>query len=413
MKKETPAKVAMAKESKEAPMQAQVNIGVIGHVDHGKTSLVKALTGKWTDTHSEEMKKGISIRLGYADAKFYRCVKCNPETFSNSPTCPKCGSKTVLQRKVSFVDSPGHETLMATMLSGAALMHGAVLVIAANELCPQPRTEEHLMALKMSGVKDIVVAQNKVDLVPKEKALENFRQIKSFLKEYGYENAPVVPTVANFNANIDVLIGEIEKTIRTPKFDSAKKLKMHVVRSFDVNKPGTKFSEIKGGVLGGSIIQGEVKKGDEVVMSPGFNGKPLLLKVVGLMVEEGPIEKAHAGGLISIETLLDPNVTKGDEMKGQMVAAKGILPEPLTTIKLTVEKIKRLITRSVPEIKVNDYVVLTVGTMTVVGTVVKQTKQNEFEFLLKTPVVIEKNSKVPISKRDGNSWRLSAYGTFN
>ena len=97
--------------------------------------------------------------------------------------CPKCGSKTKLLRKISFVDSPGHETLMATMLSGASLMDGAILVIAANEPCPQPQTKEHLMALDILGVKNIIIVQNKIDLVDEEKAWENYKQIKEFVKD--------------------------------------------------------------------------------------------------------------------------------------------------------------------------------------------------------------------------------------
>ncbi|MEK7540503.1 MAG: translation initiation factor IF-2 subunit gamma [Patescibacteria group bacterium] len=397
--------------AKEQVIQAEVNIGVVGHVDHGKTSLVKALTGKWTDTHSEEMKKGISIRLGYANAVFYKCGKCGK--YSPVPKCSECGSIGKVSRKVSFVDAPGHETLMATMLSGATLMNGAVLVIAANEACPQPRTEEHLMALKMSGIKDVVVVQNKIDLVDKQKALENYKEIKNLLKEYGYENPPIVPTAANFGINIDTLVEAIETTIKSPKFDAAKKPKMFVARSFDINKPGAKPKELRGSVLGGSLIQGELKKGDQIVVTPGVNGKKLLTKIIELRVEEGQLEKARPGGLISIETDLDPSIGKSDEMKGQMISVEGVLPEPVTTIKLSVEQIKRLITRTVPEIKVNDFVVLTVGTMTVIGTVVKQAKKNEYEFTLRSPVVIEKNQRVAISKRDGNSWRLAAYGTFN
>ncbi|MBI4044692.1 MAG: translation initiation factor IF-2 subunit gamma [Candidatus Diapherotrites archaeon] len=397
--------------AKEQPAQAEVNIGMVGHVDHGKTTVVAALTGKRTDTHSEEMKKGISIRLGYANAVFYKCGKCGK--YSPVPKCSECGTAGKVSRKVSFVDAPGHETLMATMLSGATLMNGAVLVIAANEPCPQPRTEEHLMALKMSGIKEVVVVQNKVDLVDKQKALENHKQIKNLLKEYGYDNPPIIPTAANFGINIDALVEAIEGTIRSPKFDSAKKPKMFVARSFDINRPGIKPRELRGSVLGGSLIQGELKKGDEIVITPGLNGKKLLTKIIGLRVEEGSLEKARPGGLISIETDLDPSLGKSDEMKGQMVSFAGVLPEPVTTIKLSVEQIKRLITRTVPEIKVNDFVVLTVGTMTVIGTVVKQSKKNEYEFALREPVVIEKNQRVAISKRDGNSWRLAAYGTFN
>jgi len=127
--------------------QPEINIGMIGHVDHGKTTLTQRLTGKWTDEHSEELKRGISIRLGYADAAFYKCPNCDePQCYSTKKTCPVCGSTTELLRVVSFVDAPGHETLMATMLSGAAIMDGAVLVIAADEPCPQPQTREQLMA---------------------------------------------------------------------------------------------------------------------------------------------------------------------------------------------------------------------------------------------------------------------------
>ena len=130
-------------------IQPEISIGMVGHVDHGKTTLVKALSGVWTDTHSEEIKRGITIRLGYADAVFYKCEKC--KKFSVSEKCD-CGHKGKLLRKISLVDAPGHESLMATMLSGATIMDGALLLIAANEKCPQPQTREHLMALKISGI---------------------------------------------------------------------------------------------------------------------------------------------------------------------------------------------------------------------------------------------------------------------
>ncbi|MCK5261591.1 MAG: GTP-binding protein, partial [Thermoplasmatales archaeon] len=148
------------------PKPPEVNIGMIGHVDHGKTTLTQRLTGKWTDEHSEELKRGISIRLGYADAAFYKCPNCDePQCYTTNKTCPHCNSPCELLRVVSFVDAPGHETLMATMLSGAAIMDGAVLVIAANEQCPQPQTREHLTALEIAGTKNIVIVQNKIDLV--------------------------------------------------------------------------------------------------------------------------------------------------------------------------------------------------------------------------------------------------------
>ena len=394
---------------KEA-IQAEINIGMIGHVDHGKTSLVKALTGKWTDTHSEEIKRGISIRLGYADTTFYKCKKCKgSERYSLNKKCKKCNSIAEVSRRVSFVDAPGHETLMATMLSGAALMQGAVLVIAANEVCPQPRTAEHLMALSISGIKNIVVAQNKIDLVDKQKAEQNFKQVQKFLNENGYKNTPIIPIAANFETNIDALIEAIENTLKTPQFDSKKNLKMYLVRSFDINKPGTLPEKITGGILGGSIISGELKEKDSIEISPGINGKKIIITVQGLSIDQGKISKAKPGGLIAISTLLDPSITQGDQMRGQMIAKPNTLPEATNHLTLEVHPLKRIVAKTLENIKVNDLVVIVVGTSVNVGSVVKQGKNNKFEI----PVVIEKNQRVAISKRDGTSWRLAAYGIQN
>ena len=109
------------------PSQPEVNIGMVGHVDHGKTTLTKALSGVWTDTHSEERKRGISIKLGYADTAFYKTDDGNFYPTGKRPD----GSQdrtTELERVVSFVDAPGHETLMAVMISGASIMDGALLL---------------------------------------------------------------------------------------------------------------------------------------------------------------------------------------------------------------------------------------------------------------------------------------------
>ncbi|MFH1257238.1 MAG: translation initiation factor IF-2 subunit gamma [Candidatus Diapherotrites archaeon] len=396
---------------KSEATQSEINIGLTGHVDHGKTSIAQTLTGKWTDTHSEEIKKGISIRLGYADASFYKCDECKgAEAYTNSEKCPSCGKKAKLLRKVSFVDAPGHETLMATMLSGAALMNGAILVIAANEPCPQPRTAEHLMALNIVGVKNIVVVQNKIDLVDKAQALKNHAEIKGFLKEYGFENAVIIPVAANFGVNRDLLIAAIEKSIPSPKHSVEKGLKMYIVRSFDVNKPGIKPEELKGGVVGGSIVHGEIKKGQEIELSPGIDGKKIGTTITEISVSAGKLENAHQGGLIGVQTKLDPFLTKSDQMRGQIVGEPGKLPEPTKSLKMEISPLKRLIGVTPSEIKVNDVVVLALGTMTAVGTIVRKLAGKEFEVLLKNFVVAEKGQNVALSIRDGSRWRLAAYG---
>src|SRR4029077_3508769 len=203
---------------KEYGYQPNINIGTAGHVDHGKTTLVEAITGVWTSAHSEELRRGITIKVGYADAAFYKCSECpSPVRYSTNPTCPNCGKQGELSRVVSFVDSPGHESLMANMLSGSALIDGAMLLVAANEKVPQPQTKEHLLALQTLGIKQVVIVQNKVDLISYEQAMENYSDIVKFVKGTSAAKAPIIPISAQSKLNIDALIGAIEESIPTPE----------------------------------------------------------------------------------------------------------------------------------------------------------------------------------------------------
>src|ERR1051326_6117571 len=195
----------------KVPKQPEANTGMIGHVDHGKTTLTQALTGTWTDVHSEEIKRGISIKLGYADAAFYKYPgKPAPQCFGVREMSAD-GVKGELLRTVSFVDAPGHETLMAIMLSGAAIMDGAVLLVAANDKCPQPQTREHLQALEIVGNKNIVVVQNKIDLVSEEQAQKNYKEIQDFLEGTVAEHSPIVPLSAMHEVNVDALVEAIQE----------------------------------------------------------------------------------------------------------------------------------------------------------------------------------------------------------
>jgi translation initiation factor 2 subunit 3 len=401
--------VSVKKQEKGQAEQAEINIGMVGHVDHGKTSLTQALTGKWTDTHSEELKRGISIRLGYADATFYKCEHCKgAEAYTNKEVCPSCGKKAKRLRKVSFVDAPGHETLMTTMLSGAALMNGALLVIAANEKCPQPQTAEHLMALKMAGIEKIVVAQNKVDLVERSQALENKKQIQAFLGENGYKGVPIIPIAANFSGNIDLLIEAIQEKIANQEFDLGKPLVMFCARSFDINKPGAKASGLKGGVLGGAIIQGKAVLGENVVIRPGIEGKEIRTDIRSLSCSSGPLKEALPGGLIAIGTGLDFSLTQNDRMRGQVIGTEESLPQPVKAFDVEINYIKRLVGSTGGRLNSNEAVVLTAGTMATAG-LITSVHGNKAEISLKSSIVVLPNQKIAVSKRTAGRWQLVAY----
>ncbi len=391
------------------PRQAEVNIGLLGHVDHGKTSITKAISGKWTDTHSEELKRGISIRLGYADADITYCPKCS--YYSNSKTCPKCGGPTEFKRKISLLDAPGHETLMTTVISASKIMDGVLLLIAANESCPQPQTAEHLMILEILGIKNIVIVQTKVDLVSKEQVLKHREQIKEFIKGTVAEGSPIIPVVANHGININYVLEAIEQRIPTPKRDLKSPAIMYISRSFDINKPGTKVPDMRGGVVGGSIVRGKIKKGDKLVISPGIDSpkgpKQIEVTVESLRCEEGEIKEAKPGGLIGISVGLDPSITKGDVLSGSVIGDKKAVPPVLTSFDFEYKKINRDL--QIGRIKENEPLVLSINTATTIG-FVQKAKNDKISVRLKKPVCAAKDTTIAVSRRVGQRWRLTGWG---
>ena len=386
-------------------VQSDVNIGLVGHVDHGKTTLTKALSGIWTDTHSEETKRGISIRLGYADIEFRKCPECGePECYTTSKKCEHCGSETELIRKVSFVDAPGHETLMATMLSGAAIMDGAVLVIAANESCPQPQTKEHLMALDVIGVKDVIVVQNKIDIVSKERAIESYNEIKEFVKGTCAEDALIIPVSAQQGANMDILIEAMLNNIELPERKLDGSALMHVARSFDINKPGSGADKIKGGVIGGTLVQGINNNNQRIYLTS---------EIIGLEANGKHVEEIGPGGLVGIATKLDPSLTKSDSLSGSVAGEEGTLPDVLDNFTMESHLLDRVVgtkeERDVAPIKLKEPLMINCGTTTTIG-VVTSTKKDVVDVSLKLPVCASPGDRVALSRRVGARWRLIGYG---
>lgn len=406
------------------PLIPEVNIGLVGHVDHGKTTLVSGLTGQWTDRHSEEIKRGISIRLGYADATFYRCPKCEGvDAYSTSSKCPECGSECKPFRTVSFVDAPGHETLMATMLSGSALMDGAMLVIAANERCPQPQTKEHLMALELVGIEKIVIVQNKIDVVSQEQALAHYKEIKKFVKGTIAENAPVVPVSAQKGINIGALIQALNENIPVPERDPDDDPIMLIARSFDINKPGCNWRDVKGGVIGGSLTQGIMREGDDIEIRPGMKVEaenqvrwdPIMTKVTTINAGRNKIAEATPGGLLGVGTKLDPALTKSDALAGQVAGLVGKMPPVWSRMAFKVSLMERVVGSddefTIEPLKHKEPLMLSVGTAVTVGVVVN-VKKDVIDVVLKRPVCVAVGSRIAISRQVGGRWRLIGMGTL-
>ncbi len=387
---------------------SEINVGVLGHIDHGKTTLLKRLTGKFTDTHSEELKRGITIKLGYADMTIYKD--------GDNYNIEKKGKPV---KYISFIDAPGHKMLMATMLSGAAIIDSAILVIAANEGI-QPQTKEHFMALQAKKIKNIIIVQNKIDLVSKEQARDNYKKIKEFVKGTTAENSPIIPISAQQGININKLLEEIAK-LEVPKKDETKEPIFLIARSFDINKPGSSIEKLNGGVLGGILKQGKLKVGDEIEIKPGLIVKKnnvqiyetINTKIISLHKGEESVKEIHPGVSISIETELDSFLTKTDSLTGSILSTKNNLPEITNKVKIKPEIFKKVLgsihNEKVEEIKMKEFLMLSVNTTITVGTVEK-ISENEIELNLNIPIVAIKGDNVGIARNIENHWRLIGFG---
>jgi translation initiation factor 2 subunit 3 len=307
------------------------------------------------------------------------------------------------------------------MLSGAATMDGAILVIAANEPCPQPQTKEHLTALEIGGIKKIVIVQNKIDLIDEKQAKEHYKSIKEFVKGTIAENAPIIPVSAQYGANMDYLLWAIEKEIPTPKRNLKADPIFLIARSFDINKPGTEISVIKGGVLGGILKQGKINVDDEIEILPGrriekgqnTEWEPVFSTVSSVFISGTKVNELVPGGSSGMGTMLDPFVTKSDSLVGHVAGLKGKMPKVWHHLKLDVHLLERVVGSKeelkIQPLKTNEPIMINAWTARSVG-VINSVHKNKIEMKLKLPVCIYPGERIVLSQRIGQKWRLVGYG---
>jgi len=308
---------------------------------------------------------------------------------------------------------------MATMLSGAAIIDAAILVIAANEGI-KPQTREHFMALKAKKIKNMIIVQNKIDLVSKEQALKNYFEIKEFLKGTDYENSDIIPISAQQEINLDKLIEKISK-IEIPNKDENSNPIFLIARSFDVNRPGTDLEKINGGILGGVLKQGKLKVGDEIEIKPGITIKraghqdyqTIYTKICSIRKGKFQVNEVGPGASISLETELDPYLTKADALSGCICGLKNKLPEISDKVKMKIELFKEVLGiqdhKEVSSIKLKEMLMLSVQTTITVG-IVQKINKNEIELNLNVPIIKFAKENVGIARNVDNHWRLIGWG---
>ncbi len=403
-------------------------IGTAGHVDHGKSTLTQALTGKFPDTYSEELIRGITIKLGYSHLDIMYCNGCSfpSSLISNSMGgCPKnCEGDPLHLRCYSILDHPGHEILISTMMSGASIIDYGLVVIAADEPVPMPQTREHVTALQLMGIDNIIVVQNKIELVSKEELVKNFNQIVEFFeKETEYGVPPIIPVSAALGVNIDALLAAILAKFKPKDVNRSGDPIMYIARSFDPNLPGTDPRKLIGGAVGGALVQGTLKVGDEIEIRPGLVTKEgevitLYSEVTSIRTDGGhPLNDAWPHALIGVATNLDPIATKADRLAGSVLGRPDRLPEIVRRINVRdVYMLPKIVGAKVEidnePVRKNDILMVIVGTNINFGKVI-DVHDGDLEIVLSRPIAFPRGERVGLGRQVEREWRLIGKGTLD
>lgn len=329
--------------------QAVFNCGTAGHVSHGKSTLVCALTGTKTQRFQKEQEKNITIKLGYANCKLYLNQKTGkihamPTTTKAPVLDPDTKEELVHHSTISFVDCPGHELYMATMITGSKVMDHALVVIAGNERIPRPQTHHHLVALDYSQVEDISFALNKLDLVKAGDVQEIKAKLDSYLGSLDMNDRLVFPISAATGGNVSelcqFLAAKVNQRMDKTILQASQPLRMNLVRSYNVNRPNTQLEDMVGAVVGGTIESGILSVGDQVELRPGIicikDGQkviqPLVGRVFSLESDRNELQTAIPGGLIGVNLSIYAGLSGNDHLKGFVLGHVGTLPDMYDTI---------------------------------------------------------------------------------
>lgn len=261
-------------------MNNNVIIGTAGHIDHGKTTLIKALSGIETDTTQEEKDRGMSINLGFA--------------YFDLPSGKRCG----------VVDVPGHEKFIKNMLAGVSGINLVLLLVDSREGI-MPQTKEHIDILTLLGIENYIIVMTKIDLVEEEYRELVKEDIREFIAGTVLENSPIIEVDSISKKGLDNLLETIDKKTEDIEAKNIEKnARLNIDRSFQVKGFGT--------VVTGTLTEGVVNVGDELVIYP----KGIKTKVRNIQVHSKDVEKAYAGQrtAINLANIKFDDVKRGDTL---------------------------------------------------------------------------------------------------
>lgn len=398
--------------------QPVISIGTIGGVTNGKSSIVKAITGEATQRHSKEQKSNATLRLGYGNAKIYKCKVCAPPQCYQSTDssvmehgCRICGNDTELKTHISFADCPGHASLMSTMLNGTCIMDYAILVESVtNDQIPASQTIEHFAVANEAKIPIPLICLNKLDLMLKRKndVLNIIDKINKFVASNGLSKIPILPISGSMGYNIDILCEYLAK-LPIPEKDTTGECRMLIVRSFNINKEKIPISDINGGVVGGTLLKGILNMNDDVTIYPGYivesGYTPLQGKVKSIRSDRNELGHAIPGGSIAVQLDIDSAFTGDNKIVGQVV-----YNSKKTDVKVFSEITLKFKSLSKKEFTVGETIEINVNANNLSATVGKIDEQM-IELKLEKPICLEVGDRVSMI-RHNNRIDICGYGTF-
>jgi translation elongation factor EF-Tu-like GTPase len=305
------------------------------------------------------------------------------------------------------------------MMGSLSLMKGSVVVISAAEpINKKPQLRQHLIASKMANIDKLIICFNKLDLISKEVAIERKKELDELLTELEIKPYIIIPTSFNKKLGLNYLLKAMMNVFPPQENTSKRESFFRITRSFDINKPGTNWDVVKGGVIGGSLISGEINIDDTVEIKPGIISKgkdgkficqSIITKIKSLETDGNIIDKVIPGGLIGIGTEIDPYYCKNDMLSGSVMGKPNTLPDVYSEIKLKYKKLDDFDGKWEP--KNGDTVFLQIGNVSVESRLSKVNKEN-FTFTLLKPACIENNSKILICRKDDGILKIVGIGEF-
>ena len=308
-----------------------------GHINHGKTTLVKQLTGIDTDRLKEEKERGISIELGFAKYIFDK------------------------QNYASFIDSPGHENFIKTMIAGAFAVDLVILVIAANEGIKE-QTVEHLEIIKSLDVKNLIVVHNKIDLIKDDEISSKKSYISEFLKKFGFNQIEIIDVSIEKNIGIETLKKLINSKILSNKNENIKPARLYVDRIFSLKGKGT--------IVTGTVLGNKISKNLNLKIYP--NNKEIKIKSLESFNQN--VEEISPGSRCAVNI---QNLDKEDIKKGTIIAEEGYVSfTDFVYGKINYSK----------DFKNNSEVIFHTGTSRVIGKIYKMPQSNLVKITLKKKI---------------------------